>query len=81
MEVADGEATGCLSIAIGHAHHYDFVEPEDVAQPVFDDKGIEQRQFGGAGIAKNDIHAFRMQKVEENMFAGAFHPCRIARFG
>jgi hypothetical protein len=36
--------------------------------------------MAGDGIAEIETHPFRMQKIEENMYAGARHGRRIGLF-
>ena len=78
VQVAHGEPAGGLGPAIGHAHHHHLVEAQHIAQALFHHEGIEQRQFGGAGVAEDDLDAFRMEDVEEEMLAG---PALLAAHG
>ncbi len=78
MEVADRQLAGGLGVAIGHAHHHDLVEAEDVAQPILHHHGIHQRQFGGAGIAEDELDAFGDEEIEEDVLAGTSHAAGIA---
>ena len=71
VEVAHGKLARRLRVAIGHAHHDDFVEPQHILDALLDNQGIHERQLGRAGVAEDKFHAFRNQQFQQDMLAGA----------
>ena len=65
VEIDDGELARRLGVAVGHRHDGGLLQAEQVAQLVLGRERIHQRQFGGAGIAEHDLHAFLLEQVEE----------------
>jgi hypothetical protein len=56
---------GRLRIAVGHRHHARLLQAPDVTDVGGIDQRVDQRQFGGAGIAENIPHAFAAQHIEQ----------------
>jgi hypothetical protein len=70
VEIDDGELARRLGVAVGHRHDGSLLQAEQVAQLVLGRERIHQRQFGGAGIAEHDLHAFLLEQVEEGTLSG-----------
>jgi hypothetical protein len=56
---------GHLRMAVGHRHHARLLQAPDVTDVGGIDQRVDQRQFGGAGIAENIPHAFAAQHIEQ----------------
>ena len=69
VKIDDRELAGGLRVTVGHADHARFLQSEHVAQLVFDRERVHQRQFGGAGIAEQDLHAFLLEELEKGAFS------------
>jgi len=54
-----------LRVTVGHADHARFLQSEHIAQLVLPRERVHQRQFGGAGIAEQDLDPFLLQKLKE----------------
>ena len=59
-----------------------FLSAEHVAQLVVDRERVHQRQFGGAGIAEQDIDALLFEQLQEGALSGhcghGFSPIVVA---
>jgi len=70
-----------LRVTVGHADHARFLQSEHIAQLVLPRERVHQRQFGGAGIAEQDLDPFLLQKLKESTSSthcgqGRFPPAR-----
>jgi hypothetical protein len=61
VKIDHGELAGGLRVAVGHADHGRFLQAEHVAQLVVDRERVHQRQFGGAGIAEQNLDALLLE--------------------
>ncbi len=70
VEIDHRELAGRLRIAVRHADDGRLLQAEHVAQLVVDRERVHQRQFGGAGIAENDVDAFLLEQLQEGALSG-----------
>src|SRR6516164_7849414 len=69
VKIAYGELAGGLGITVGHADYACLLQGEHVAQFVFDRERIHQRQFGGAGIAEQNLDALLLEQLKKGAFS------------
>ena len=85
VEVRHRQLARRLRVAVGHAEHDDLVQSEDIADGArlvrLYHEGVHQRQFGGAGIAEDELDPFRAQQVEEDVLAGGGGHGRVSGGG
>ncbi len=65
MQVDKGSVARGLGIAVGHAHHHRFLQTQDVAEVRREIE--EQRQLGGAGIAKDGVDLEGAQQIQHGL--------------
>jgi hypothetical protein len=69
VEIDYRQLAGGLGVAVGHADHARLLQSEHVAQLVFDRERIHQRQFGGAGIAEQNLDTLLLEQLKEGAFS------------
>ena len=70
VKVDHRELARRLRIAVRHADDGRFLQAEHVAQLVVDRERVHQRQFGGAGIAEQNVDALLLEQFQEGAFSG-----------
>ena len=58
---------------IGHGHDRDFLESQDVTEPVVRDEGIVQWQFSRPRIAEDSIDTEFGKHVQKNVYTSGAH--------
>ena len=69
VKIDHRELAGGLRVAVGHADHARFLQRQHIAQLVFDRERVHQRQFGGTGIAEQNLHAFLLEEFKKGAFS------------
>jgi hypothetical protein len=60
-------------VAVGHRHHGNFLQAEDVLEAVVSHQRIVERQLGRAGIAEEIAHAELREEIKQRFDAGERH--------
>ncbi|MDQ1024402.1 ABC-type branched-subunit amino acid transport system ATPase component [Streptomyces umbrinus] len=82
VEADEGGAAGGAGVAVGHGDDRALVDAEDVLGCLFGvHQGCQERQFGGAGVAEDAVHALASQDVEQGVGGAAAHHWLLARTG
>ena len=74
MQIHDAELPRGHGVAVGHGHHRNFLQAEDILKPPIANERVIERHFGRAGIAENMPHAEACEQVEEGLNSAECHP-------
>ena len=67
MQIDKTGLAGGFRVAVGNGDHAALLECQNIVNIFMAKKGINERKFGGAGVAKNIFHTFTLQHFKENI--------------
>ena len=67
MQIDKARFAGGFRIAVGNRHHGALLKRQNIVNIFMAKQGINERKFGGAGVAKNIFHAFTLQHFKKNI--------------
>ena len=71
MQIDDPGLARSLGVAVRHCHDAGLLQAEHVVDALAADQGVDQRQFGGTGIAEDVLDALGLQGFEQHVGAEA----------
>ena len=76
MQVDHAGLARGLGIAVGHGHHAGFLQAHDVADVLAPDEGVDERQFGGTGIAEDVLDPLGFEGFKQYVGTASGGGCR-----